>query len=92
MLRIGFVSSYIPRECGIATFTEDVVRNIDALNVFEPSVIIGINDLGSTYNYGKEVVMQIDATDERTYSQVADRINDSCQDGAGDFLSLLSIG
>ena len=77
MLRIGYVSSYIPRECGIATFTEDVIKNIDALNVFEPAVIIGINDLGSTYNYGKEVVMQIDAADERTYHQVADRVNDS---------------
>lgn len=77
MLKIAYVSSYIPRECGIATFTEDVIKNIDALNVFEPSSIIGINDLGSTYNYGKEVVMQIDAADESTYHQVADRINDS---------------
>jgi len=77
MLKIAYVSSYAPRECGIATFTEDLIKSIDALNVFEPSVIIGINDLGSTYNYGKEVVMQIEAADEGTYRQVADQINDS---------------
>jgi glycosyltransferase involved in cell wall biosynthesis len=77
MLKIAYLSSYTPRECGIATFTEDLTKSIDALNVFEPSAIIGINDLGSTYNYGKEVVMQIDANDERTYHQVADQINDS---------------
>jgi glycosyltransferase involved in cell wall biosynthesis len=77
MLKIAYLSSYTPRECGIATFTEDLTKSIDALNVFEPSAIIGINDLGSTYNYGKKVVMQIDAADERTYHQVADQINDS---------------
>jgi glycosyltransferase involved in cell wall biosynthesis len=77
MLRIAYVSSYTPRECGIATFTEDLTKSINALNVLKPAAIIGINDLGSTYNYGKEVVMQIDAADERTYHQVADRINDS---------------
>lgn len=77
MLRIAYVSSYTPRECGIATFTEDLTKSIDALHVLKPAAIIGINDLGSTYNYGKEVVMQIDANDERTYRQVADRINGS---------------
>ena len=77
MLKIAYLSSYTPRECGIATFTEDLTRSIDRLGVFEPSSIIGINDLGSTYNYGKEVIMQIDANDEQTYRQVADLINDS---------------
>ncbi len=75
MLRIAYVSSYTPRECGIATFTEDLTKSIDALHVLEPAAIIGINDSGSSYNYGKEVVMQIDAADERTYHQVADLIN-----------------
>ncbi|RDE13042.1 MAG: glycosyl transferase family 1 [Candidatus Thorarchaeota archaeon] len=77
MLRIAYVSSYTPRECGIATFTEDLTKSIDALHVLEPAAIIGINDPGSTYNYGKEVVMQIDAADERTYHQVADLVNGS---------------
>jgi len=77
MLKISYMSSYTPRECGIATFTEDLTKSIDALHVLKPAAIIGINDLGSTYNYGKEVVMQIDAADERTYRQVADQINDS---------------
>jgi glycosyltransferase involved in cell wall biosynthesis len=77
MLRVAYVSSYTPRECGIATFTEDLTKSIDDLHVLKPAAIIGINDHGSSYNYGKEVVMQIDANDERTYRQVADQINDS---------------
>ena len=75
MLRIAYVSSYTPRECGIATFTQDLTKSIDALHVLKPAAIIGINDPGSSYNYGKEVVMQIDANDERTYHQAADLIN-----------------
>ncbi len=71
------MSSYTPRECGIATFTEDLTKSIDELHVLEPAAIIGINDHGSSYNYGKEVVMQIDANDESTYRQVADQINNS---------------
>jgi glycosyltransferase involved in cell wall biosynthesis len=77
MFGVAYVSSYAPRECGIATFTEDLTKSIDALHVLKPASIIGVNDPSSSYNYGKEVVMQIDADDERTYHQLADRINSS---------------
>ena len=71
------MSSYPPRECGIATFTEDLTRSINALQVLKPAEIVALNDLGSHYNYGQEVVMQISADDEKSFQQVADQINDS---------------
>jgi len=77
MLRVAYVSSYTPRECGIATFTEDLTKSIDDLHVLEPAAVIGINDHGASYNYGKEVVLQLEANDESTYRQVAEQINDS---------------
>ncbi len=77
MLRIGYVSSFAPRECGIATFTEDLTKSIDALHVLEPSRIIAINEPGAHYNYGNEVVMHIESDDLKTYRQAADRINRS---------------
>ena len=77
MTRVAYVSSYTPRECGIATFTEDLTRNIDALHELEPAKIIALNDRGSLYNYGREVVMQIDADNEEAYLGVANQINDS---------------
>lgn len=77
MLRIGYVSSFAPRECGIATFTEDLTKSIDALHVLEPSKIIAINEPGAHYNYGKEVVMHIKSDDPKTYRQAADQINRS---------------
>ncbi|OLS23170.1 MAG: hypothetical protein ThorAB25_24850, partial [Candidatus Thorarchaeota archaeon AB_25] len=65
MFKVAYVSSYAPRECGIATFTEDLIKNIDALHVLKPASIIALNDPGSYYNYGNEVLIQIDADDKR---------------------------
>ena len=77
MFKVAYVSSYAPRECGIATFTEDLIKNIDALHVLKPASIIALNDPGSHYNYGNEVVIQIDADDKISYLQVAEQINNS---------------
>ncbi|MBY8998488.1 MAG: glycosyltransferase family 4 protein [Candidatus Thorarchaeota archaeon] len=77
MFKVAYMSSYTPRECGIATFTEDLIKNVDALHTLKPAAIIAMNDPGSFYNYGKEVVMHIDADDERSYRHVADQINSS---------------
>ncbi|MFX1606807.1 MAG: glycosyltransferase family 4 protein, partial [Promethearchaeota archaeon] len=77
MIKVAYVSSYTPRECGIATFTEDLDKNIDALNVLKPASIVALNDPGSHYHYGNEVVMQIDANDKKSYLNAAEQINSS---------------
>lgn len=77
MSRVVYVSSFAPRECGIATFTEDLTQNINALNVLEPAAIVAINDVGASYSYGEGVVLEIDEEDKETYYQVANQINNS---------------
>lgn len=77
MFRVAYVSSYAPRECGIATFTEDLTKSIDALHSLKPATIVAINDSGSSYGYGREVALQIEENDKRTYQQVANQINNS---------------
>jgi glycosyltransferase involved in cell wall biosynthesis len=77
MFRVAYMSSYTPRECGIATFTEDLITNIDSLHILKPAAIIAMNDPGSSYNYGNEVAMHIDANDDRSYRHAADQINSS---------------
>ena len=36
---IGFLSTFPPRECGLATFTEDLVHEISKITLIQPSVI-----------------------------------------------------
>jgi glycosyltransferase involved in cell wall biosynthesis len=80
MSKIVYVSSYLPRECGIATFTEDLITSIDALHVSEPARVIAVNDPGSSYSYGKEVVFQIESNDRKSFEQAADYVNSSDYD------------
>jgi glycosyltransferase involved in cell wall biosynthesis len=49
---IAFIGSYPPRKCGIATFTSDLVKNIDSAadDDFEPHVFAMETDAGLTYD------------------------------------------
>lgn len=75
--RIVYLSTFPPRECGIATFTKDLV---DAMNrKFSPAIrsrVIAINnDPTDIYNYPNEVAEQITATNIKEYVAVAEKIN-----------------
>ena len=70
-VRTAFLSSYPPRECGIATYSKDLLNNIDKLKVLKPSVVIAINDKGGHYNYQRLVKYQIDQ--EKTETARAQR-------------------
>ena len=75
--QILFMSTYPPRECGIATFTRDIASAIE--KEFAPlikSKILAINnDQTSIYNYPKEVMFQINDNDISDYIDVAKKIN-----------------
>lgn len=74
---ILFMGTYPPRECGIATFTKDLVSSIDKR--FSPKIkskILAINKNGSNiYNYNKKVLFQISDNDINDYIEVAKKIN-----------------
>lgn len=75
---ILYVSSFPPRECGIATFTEDLTNAID--KEFNPGIkskILAINDNGtSIYNYPRKVIMQINESEMDNYIKRAYEINE----------------
>lgn len=50
-LRVAFLSSFTPRECGIATFTRDLVDSIDRERTLNHSVVVAVNEKGAHYNY-----------------------------------------
>lgn len=74
---IAYLSTYPPRECGIATFTSDLVDSINHQAALSPSVIIAINDKGEYYDYPSEVKFQIEKDDKQSYTSVASKINNS---------------
>lgn len=74
---IGFLSTYTPRECGIATFTKDLIDSIDLLGKFAPARVISVNEIGTIYSYGSRVKQQIRQNFEEDYVQAAQYINSS---------------
>ncbi|MFA6551740.1 MAG: glycosyltransferase [Patescibacteria group bacterium] len=74
---ILYVGTFPPRECGIATFTQDLVDAID--KEFAPglkSKILAINDNStSLYNYPRKVCCQINESEMEHYLRRAKEIN-----------------
>ena len=76
-LKVAYISTYPPRECGIATFTNDLVDAISQLYVTQSPTIIAINDRGGYYNYPPYVGFQIDREEVDSYIKAAEYINRS---------------
>ncbi|RLD12981.1 MAG: glycosyl transferase [Caldiserica bacterium] len=75
--RICFVATYIPKECGIATFTNDLLTHIDKHNPLIPSSVIALNGKNETYNYPKEVKKIIRMEIKDDYKKAAEFVNNS---------------
>jgi glycosyltransferase involved in cell wall biosynthesis/CBS domain-containing protein len=78
-IRVVYVSTYPPRECGIATYTKNLV---DATSTFcaravKSPAIIAINEIGGHYDYTSSVKFQIDADEIESYEKAAEYINSS---------------
>jgi len=74
---IAFLGTYVPRECGIATFTKDLVDSVDFLGEFAPARVISVNEMDTIYDYDSRVKQQIRQDFEEDYVQAAKYINSS---------------
>ena len=77
--RVLFLGSYPPRECGIATFTEDIRGAYDLLTG-SPSDVIAITDEERSYAYPPCVVNEIHRDDRRSYLEAARFANNHSAD------------
>ncbi|MFA7397077.1 MAG: glycosyltransferase family 4 protein [Candidatus Bathyarchaeia archaeon] len=75
--RIAYLSTYPPNECGIATFTKNIVESVDKLGTFNPSVIIAIHGKEELYNYDQRVKWVIIRDNISSYVKVAEQVNAS---------------
>lgn len=73
--KVAFVGNYVPRQCGIATFTTDLCS---ALCAEMPSLecwAVAMNDIPSGYAYPKEVRFEINQRLLNEYRLAADFLN-----------------
>ncbi len=74
-LNIGFLSTYPPRECGIATFTQDLVQGLDKIKLLQKPKVIAVSNSG--YCYSARVVMELMQHDRESYIRTAQDISNS---------------
>jgi polysaccharide biosynthesis protein PslF len=75
--RASFLGSYPPRECGIATFTKDVVDSYNRAFGVSSDVIAIDEPGGEVRRYGSEVVARIAEQDRYSYAEMARFVNGS---------------
>ena len=72
---IGFVGTYVPRRCGIATFSNDLVTAIAGDDRGARVNVVAINDRSDSYSYPMEVKFEVAQNVLGQYRKAADFLN-----------------
>ena len=70
----ALIGSYVPRKCGIGTFTKDLNDSISAEGNVR-TLVLAMDDTPSGYDYPDEVRFQIQANHLKDYRVAADMLN-----------------
>lgn len=73
--KIAFVGDYLPRKCGIATFTHDMHASVAGRFPDTECFVVPVNDRPEGYDYPPEVRFEIDEPDLESYRRAADFLN-----------------
>ena len=78
--RIAFLGNYVPRRCGIATFTHNLCEAVAAQSADSKCIVIAVNDRAEGYDYPPEVRFEIQQRDIEQYRAAAYELNQSKAD------------
>jgi glycosyltransferase involved in cell wall biosynthesis len=73
--RIAFIGNYLPRQCGIATFTTDLCAAMAAEFGSGRLFAIPVNDPDSSYEYPEQVRIELEQEDCSSYERAAEFLN-----------------
>lgn len=78
-MKLAYIGTYPPRECGIGTFTmnlyKSMIINDEISKVSVEGFIVAMNDHDQTFNYPEEVKLTIRQEHQRDYLEAAKFIN-----------------
>jgi len=72
---VAFLSTYPPKECGLATFTQDLVQALDAFGGLITTKVIAVSN-GEYYN-DPRIMAVLPQHDKWSYPDLAKKINES---------------
>ena len=78
--RVAFIGNYLPRQCGIATFTTDLSDAFAAQFPDVQSMILAMNDTIEGYNYCDKVRYEIRESNLFDYERAANFLNQHAVD------------
>ena len=78
-MKISYIATYPPRECGIGTFTNNLFKSMLTQNEHE-GFVVALDDNDLTYNYPEEVKFTIRQNYQEDYLKAAKYINNSGAD------------
>lgn len=73
--KVAFFGDYVPRQCGIATFTADIRKAINLRYADLQCPVVAVTDRPEGYDYPPEVRFEIPERDLPAYRRAADFLN-----------------
>lgn len=72
---VAFLGDYVPRRCGIATFTADICEAVAAEFPSAQCIVGSVNDRPEGYDYPERVRFEIDEQELDSYRRAAEFLN-----------------
>jgi len=73
--RVAFIGNYLPRQCGIATFTTDLCEALADEYKGTACIALPVNDIEAGYEYPSRVRFELSEKDIESYRRAADFLN-----------------
>jgi hypothetical protein len=73
--RIAFIGNYMPRQCGIATFTTDLCEAVATAYPGATCIALPVNDTAAGYDYPSRVRFELTEKDIESYRRSACFLN-----------------